>query len=96
MKKIIVIVVLAMLLGCAGRQPLSPEMQRVSSVVDTHNCIFIRAMYMEIMFQHTLTYYLSRNVYNAGGDSYKIISTKTDRVFGTDITGINFEIYKCK
>lgn len=24
-------------IGCAGRQPLSPEMQRISSVSDTNN-----------------------------------------------------------
>ena len=97
MKKLFVIgIVILALLGCAGRQPLSPEMQRVSSVSDTHNCKFIKVLYMEIIFPHTLPYYLSRNAYNAGGDSYKIISTNNQTVMGMNIMMVNFEVYKCK
>jgi hypothetical protein len=74
---------------------LSPEMQRISSVSDTTNCRFVKSMYIETQ-PHTLIYYVTLNTHDAGGDSYKIISTNNQMVMGVNIMMINFEIYKCK
>ena len=82
-------------IGCAGRQPLSPEMQRISSVSDTNNCKFLQTMYTETQ-PYNLTYYLKLNTYNAGGDSYKIIATNSQMVMGLNVLMTNFEVYKCK
>jgi len=102
MKKIIVIAILTMLLGCSGpyalipwNRPISPAMQTITSVSDTTQCRFIRSLYVEVM-PSSLNYYVALNTERFGGDSYKIISTNNQMVMGANIMMVNFEIYKCR
>ena len=93
MKKIIALALL-FFMGCAGRH-LTPEMEAISSVSDTSKCKFISSLYVETRPQ-TMQHYVKLNTGNAGGDSYKIISTNNQIVSGINIMMVNFEAYKCK
>ncbi len=107
MKKIYLVFVIVLVgsmffVNCSGprslipwNRPISPGMSMVSSVLDTTNCHFIRSLYVEVL-PSSLNYYVALNTERAGGDSYKIISTSQERVMGTNIMMVNFEIYKCK
>jgi hypothetical protein len=99
---LLVLVTIFLFIGCRytgaelmGRPQSSPEQASISSISDTTKCAFIKSAYVETQ-PHTLNYYLKKNVYNAGGDSYKIISSNTQMVSGINIMMTNFEIYKCK
>lgn len=89
------IAVSLVLIGCGGRQPLPPELQRISSVSDTSKCQLVDTMYTETT-PYDLTYYLKLNTNNAGGDSYKIIATNSEVRMGLNVLMTNFEVYKCK
>jgi hypothetical protein len=39
---------------------------------------------------------VQQNTLNAGGDSYKIISTSSTKAIGVDMVQVNFEVYKCR
>jgi len=97
MKKIIVLLCIFLIFcGCGGgNRYLPPEGEKISSVSDTAKCKFIKTGYCETR-PSTMIHYVQLNTYNAGGDSYKIISTNNQIVMGTNIMMINFEIYKCK
>ena len=86
--------------GCSGKwawsPQLSPEQQQISSVSDTSKCSFIKAAYVEVAAPSRLNYFVTLNTYKAGGDSYKIISTSTEKVSGFNLMQVNFEIYKCR
>jgi len=94
MKKIILLLSCLLFVACASRQ-LTPEMERIQSVSDTSKCQFIRSMYTETQ-GYNMLHYVKLNTGNAGGDSYKIISTNSERVQGVNIIMVNFEVYKCK
>jgi hypothetical protein len=101
MKRILIligmlIVISFILLGCAARQ-LTPAELRITSVLDTTKCSFIKAEYFDVSPQ-TLIYWLRTYTYDAGGDSYKIINTVTEYYLlgGVKSEKVNFEIYKCK
>lgn len=93
MKKIIVVCLLV-LLGCGGLQ-ITPESGRVSSVSDTTKCSFIKSQYMQAM-PYNMMQGVQQNTLNAGGDSYKIISTSSTKAIGVDMVQVNFEVYKCR
>ena len=94
-KALSILFILYLMMSCAARPPLTPEMQRISSVTDTSSCQFIRHMYTETQ-PYNLAYYLILNTHNAGGDSYKVISSNTQMVAGVNIMMTNFEVYKCR
>jgi len=94
MKKSLIILLVIFLCSCASRQ-LTPEMEYISSVSDTSKCKFIRNMYCETQ-PHTMIHYVKLNTGNAGGDSYKIISTNNQIISGINVMMINFEVYKCR
>lgn len=97
MQKLFVVFMLLALIACAGgNRYLPPEAeQNIRSVSDTSKCTFIKNTYYEAQ-AHTLVYYAQLNTYNAGGDSYKIVSNTQERVMGVNIHMINIEIWKCK
>ena len=94
MKKIVIIFLSVLLVGCGGIK-ITPESRRVSSVSDTTQCRFIDARYMQAM-PYNMIQGVQQNVLNAVGDSYKIISTSSTKVIDLDMVQVNFEIYKCK
>jgi len=98
MKKLILVLMLLALLACArGNRYLPPEAeQSIRSVTDTSKCTFIKNAYLESRAS-VMTHYIQLNVYNAGGDSYKITSTSQENIGGmVNATLVNFEIWKCK
>lgn len=98
MKKIILVLIIIILaVGCArGNRNLPPEAEQyIKSVDDVSKCKFIKDAYLESR-PSVQTYYLKLNVYNAGGDSYKITSSTQQMMMGAMVNLINFEIYKCK
>ena len=99
---LLIFVTVFLFIGCrytgaelTGRPQSPPEQESISSISDMTKCTFIKSSYIETQ-PHNLNYYLKKNVYNAGGDSYKIISSNTQMVSGINIMMTNFEIYKCK
>ena len=94
MKKIIVICLLVALVGCGGLK-ITPESQAVSSVSDTSQCKFVTSQFMQAM-PYNMIQGVQQNALNAGGDSYKIISTSSTKSMGLDMVQVNFEIYKCR
>jgi hypothetical protein len=88
------ILVIVTLSGCASRK-LTPEMEQISAVSDTRNCKFIKNTSTEA-HQQEMTYYIKLTTSDAGGDSYKIISTDTQKVSGVNTVMVKFEVYKCK
>ncbi|HOX14892.1 MAG TPA: hypothetical protein PLP18_02075 [Smithellaceae bacterium] len=98
MKKIAFVFMLLAFVACAsGNRYLPPEAeQSIGSVADTSKCIFIKNAYLESRAS-VMTHYIQLNVYNAGGDSYKITSTSQENIGGmVNATLVNFEIWKCK
>jgi hypothetical protein len=87
-----------LIVGCAtGNRYLPPEAeQSITSVSDTSKCTYIKNEYIESRAS-VMIHYVKLNVYNAGGDSYKIISTGQENI-GNMVNAqlINFEIWKCK
>lgn len=82
--------------ACAMRGPaLSPEMEAVQSVSETSSCEFIKSDYLESRPQ-LIQQYVKRNTHNAGGDSYKIINTSQEFVMGSDVSMVNYEVYRCR
>ena len=100
MKKIILLVSILVLFGCGGgNKYLPPESEKISSISDTSKCIFIKNDFVETMRADKKIYYVQLRTYNAGGDSYKILSTNDENVPGMQYSRtymVNFEVYKCK
>lgn len=97
MKKIALIFILLAVVACAGgNRYLPPEAeQSIKSVSDTSKCTFIKDAYLESR-PSVMTHYIKLNVYNAGGDSYKITSTNQENIGNmVNATLVNFEIWKC-
>lgn len=98
MKKIIFVFMCLALVACAGgnRSLPSEASQNIRSVTDTSKCTFIKNAYLESRAS-VMTHYIQLNVYNAGGDSYKITSTGQENIGGmVNAQLVNFEIWKCK
>jgi hypothetical protein len=98
MKKLLCFILAFLFAGCAGgNRYLPPEAeQSIKSVSETSKCTFIKDAYLESR-PSVMTYYIKLNVYNAGGDSYKITSTSQENIGNmVNATLVNFEIYKCK
>jgi hypothetical protein len=89
-----ILVIIIMLLGCATRK-LTPEMEQISAVSDTKSCKFIKNTSTEA-HPKEMIYYIKLTTSDAGGDSYKIISTDTQKVSGVNTVMVKFEVYKCK
>lgn len=81
--------------GCLGIEPLPVDAERVSSISNTEKCQYIKNVYIETD-PATLTHYAKLNTYNAGGDSYKILSTTNQMIMGMNVMMTNFEVYKCR
>lgn len=99
MKKTILLTVFFLCIFCTscahGNRNLPPEAeQNIKSVSDTNKCQFIQNAYLESR-PSVMIYYIKLNVYNAGGDSYKIISVNQENIAGLNAALINIEIYKC-
>jgi len=97
MKNLCLILMLLVLVACAGTLP--PEAQKISSVSDTSKCTFIKNDVVDTMQPYKQIFFVQRVTYNAGGDSYKILSTSDYAVPGLSNSRsymINFEIWKCK
>ncbi len=92
--KILVVCLLIGLMGCGGLE-ITQGSRRVSSVSDTSQCKFIESRYMQAM-PYNMMQGVQQNALNAGGDSYKIISTSSTKAIGVDMVQVNFEIYKCR
>ena len=96
------VVLVVGLLGCSGSSrwalnpTLSPEQQKISSVSDASKCAFINHDFIEVAAPHRMNYFVTLGTLEAGGDSYKIISTSTEKVSGANLMQVNYEIYKCK
>lgn len=83
------------LVGCAGRQ-LSDEGYKITSVSDTSNCEFVRAMTTTTQ-PHNIIYYVQLNTERSGGDSYKILTTTSQSLLvRNDAVITNFEVWKCR
>jgi len=78
--------------NCCYKQP---EGEKITTASDTTGCKFIKNVYFEARGQ-TLVHYAQLNTYNAGGDTYKIVSNTQERVMGTTIHMVNIEVWKCK
>jgi len=102
MKRMFCLLVILMLVGCAGGfNPITgpqetPEMASVEPVTDTSNCKYIKTVYFEVSQPAWIHSYAAKNVIAAGGDSYKILNTTNDMAMGMKIYGTNIAIYKCK
>jgi len=102
MKRMFCLFVILMLVGCGSGYNIitgpkvTPEMLKIEPVADTSNCEFIKAVYFEVSQPAWMHSYAAKNVIAAGGDSYKILNTITDRAAGVKIYGTNIAIYKCK
>jgi hypothetical protein len=93
---VLLIVFSLMVFGCArGNRYLPPEGEKITTASDTTGCKFIKNVYFEARGQ-TLVHYAQLNTYNAGGDTYKIVSNTQERVMGTTIHMVNIEVWKCK
>jgi hypothetical protein len=81
------------LVACAAEKRYLPAEaeQNITSVTDTSKCQFIKNDVSKSWPEGMLKK-IKSNVYHAGGDSYKIISTNTSM----NATIVNFEIWKCK
>jgi hypothetical protein len=93
MKKIALVFMLLALVACATEKRYLPpqEEQKITSVSDTSKCQFIKKDVSK-SWPEAMVKKIKLNVYYAGGDSYKIISTDTSM----NATVVNFEIWKCK
>jgi hypothetical protein len=70
-------------------------MLEVRSVSDTSGCRFIESSYLESRPQ-LIQDYVKRSVYDAGGDSYKIVNVSQDVAAGVQISQVNYEAYDCR
>ena len=96
MKKIAIGFMFLALVACAGgNRTLPPEGERIASVTDTSKCTFIKKDY-QVSRPEMMVSRIKLNVYNAGGDSYKIISSNPNIIGTVNTTQVDFEIWKCK
>lgn len=68
----------------------------VVPISDTNNCQFIKTAYFEVSHPSKIHDYAKLNTTRAGGDSYKIVYSGEERVFGLIIIKTNIAVYKCK
>ena len=95
MKKIFCLLFVLVLTACATPQ-MTPEQQNVTRISETNNCKFIKTAYFEVSDPSKKHYYAAINTANAGGDSYKTLTSPKDMAVGMKITTTNIAIYKCK
>jgi hypothetical protein len=95
MKKILCLLFVLVLAACATPQ-MSPDQQNVAPISETNSCKFIKTAYFEVSHPAKMHYYAALNTTNAGGDSYKILTTGNDMALGMKILTVNIAIYKCK
>ena len=93
MRKILLVVLILVVMGCGLK--ITKESQRIPSVSDTSNCIFIESKTMLAM-PYNFLQGVQQHALNSGGDSFKILATAPMRMQGIDMTSVSFEIYKCK
>ena len=98
MKKIALVFMLLALAACTSGKSyiLPPEGEQIAEVSDTRRCTFIKKSSARGMAGVNLTRNIQLTVYNAGGDSYKIISTNNERKGTVDVTVAKFQVWKCK
>ena len=75
---------------------MTPEQQSVTRTSDTNNCTFIKTAYFEVSDPSKKHYHAAIVTVNAGGDSYKPLSSGKDMAVGMKTGTTNIAIYKCK
>ena len=95
MKKIFCLLFVLVLTACATAQ-MTPEQQNVTRISETNNCKFIKTAYFEVSDPSEKHYYAAKITANAGGDSYKTLTSVKDMAVGVEMGMTNIAIYKCK
>ena len=93
MKRILYLLVV--LVSACSTPPMTPAQQNVVPISDTNNCRFITTAYFEVSHPSRMHYYAAKNTANAGGDSYKILTSGEDMAVGVMIYTTNIAIYRC-
>ena len=99
MKRILYLLVV--LVSACSTPPMTPAQQNVAPISNTNNCRFITTAYFEVSHPSRMHYYAAKNTANAGGDSYKILTSGEDysgRSIGliAPINTTNIAIYRCR
>lgn len=95
MKKTFCLLFVLVLTACATPQ-MTPEQQNVTRISETNNCKFIKTVYFEVSHPSKKHYYAAKITANAGGDSYKTLTSAKDMAVGVKMATANIAIYKCK